>query len=94
MAKKQEFRPDKPSATLLSRLTLTPKQQRKLFKWVFYGIFLVLLSVIQDVMLSRVRVSGATTELGSTGDSVQPAISRQATRSKSAMIFFIMYSLC
>lgn len=63
MAKKQEFRPDKPSATLLSRLTLTPKQQRKLFKWVFYGIFLVLLSVIQDVVLSRVRVSGATTEL-------------------------------
>ena len=63
MAKKQEFRPDKPSTSLLSRLMLTPKQQRTLFKWVFYGLFLVVLSVIQDVILSRVRVMGATTEL-------------------------------
>lgn len=63
MAKKQEFRPDKPSTSLLSRLMLTPKQQRTLFKWVFYGLFLVVLSVIQDVMLSRVRLLGATTEL-------------------------------
>ena len=63
MAKKQEFQPDKPSATLLSRLMLTPKQQRTFLKWVFYSLFLVLLSVIQDVMLSRVRLFGATTEL-------------------------------
>ena len=63
MAKKQEFRPDKPSSSLLSRLMLTPKQQRTLFKWVFYGLLLVVLSVIQDVMLSRVRLLGATTEL-------------------------------
>lgn len=63
MAKKQEFQPDKPSATLLSRVMLTPKQQRTFLKWVFYSLFLVLLSVIQDVMLSRVRLLGATTEL-------------------------------
>lgn len=63
MAKKQEFRPDKPSVTLLSRLILTKKQQKTLFKWVFYGLFLVVLSVVQDVLLSRVRLLGATTEL-------------------------------
>ena len=63
MAKKQEFQPDKPSATLLSRVMLTPKQQRTFLKWVYYSLFLVLLSVIQDVMLSRVRLFGATTEL-------------------------------
>lgn len=63
MAKKQEFRPDKPSISLLSRLMLTKKQQKTLFKWVFYGLFLVVLSVVQDVLLSRVRLFGATTEL-------------------------------
>lgn len=63
MAKKQEFRPDKPSISLLSRLMLTKKQQKTLLKWIFYGLFLVVLSVVQDVLLSRVRLLGATTEL-------------------------------
>ena len=63
MAKKQEFKPDKPSISLLSRLMLTKKQQKSLLKWVFYGLFLVILSVVQDVLLSRVRLLGATTEL-------------------------------
>ncbi len=63
MARKQEFRPDKPSISLLSRLMLTKKQQKTLLKWVFYGLLLVALSVAQDVLLSRVRLFGATTEL-------------------------------
>ncbi len=63
MAKKQEFRPDKPSTTLLSHLMLTKKQQKSVLKWVFYSALLVVLSVVQDVLLSRVRLLGATTEL-------------------------------
>ena len=63
MAKKQEFKPDKPSASLLSHLILTRKQQKALLKWVFYALFLIALSVVQDVLLSRVRLFGATTEL-------------------------------
>ena len=63
MAKKQEFRPDKPSTSLLSHLLLTKKQQKSVLKWIFYSIFLVVLSVVQDVLLSRVRLWGATTEL-------------------------------
>lgn len=63
MAKKQEFKPDKPSISLLSRMLLTKKQQKTVLKWVFYGLFLVLLSVLQDVLLSRVRIFRATTEL-------------------------------
>lgn len=63
MAKKHEFRPDKPQNTLLSHLVLTRKQQRVLLKWVLYGLLLVALSVLQDVLLSRVRLLGATTEL-------------------------------
>ena len=63
MAKKQEFRPDKPKSSILSHLILTRKQQKTLLKWVFYTLLLILVSVIQDVLLSQVRVLGATTEL-------------------------------
>lgn len=63
MAKKHDFRPDKPSTSLLSHLVLTQKQQKTLLKWVFYGLILVFLSVLQDVLLSKVRLLGATTEL-------------------------------
>ena len=63
MAKKQEFKPDKSSTSLLNYLILTKKQQRSALKWIFYSAFLVLLSVVQDVLLSRVRLLGATTEL-------------------------------
>ena len=63
MAKKQDFRPDKPSTSLLSHLILTKKQQKTLLKWVFYSAILVFLSVIQDVLLSKARIWGATTEL-------------------------------
>ena len=63
MAKKHEFRPDKQRSTLLGYLFLTQKQQKTLLKWVFYAVLLVILSVVQDVLLSPVRVLGATTEL-------------------------------
>ena len=63
MAKKYEFKPDKPRSGLLSKLYLTRKQRRSIFKWLMYALVLVVLSVVQDVLLSRVRIFGATTEL-------------------------------
>lgn len=63
MAKKQQFRPDKPRAGVLSKLYLTKKQRRSLFKWLLYSLVLLVLSVLQDVILSRVRLFGAATEL-------------------------------
>ena len=63
MAKRPEFRPDKPSTSLLSYFILTRKQQKSLLKWVLYGAMLVLISVVQDVFLSGVRIFGATSEL-------------------------------
>lgn len=63
MAKKQEFRPDKPKNSILSHLILTRQQQKTLLKWIFYTLLLVLISVVQDVLLSQIRVLGATTEL-------------------------------
>ena len=63
MAKKSEFRPDKSRNTLLSHLILTPLQRKKVLKWGLYTLVLVFLSVVQDVLLSQVRIFGATTEL-------------------------------
>lgn len=63
MAKKYEFKPDKPQMTLADRLYLTKKQRRQLLKWSLYALILLALSVVQDVLLSRVRLFGATTEL-------------------------------
>lgn len=63
MAKKNEFKPDKPQMTLADRLYLTKKQRRQLLKWTLYALLLLMLSVLQDVILSRFRLLGATTEL-------------------------------
>ena len=63
MAKKYEFRPDKPRISPLSHLIPTKQQQKTLLKWSLYSAILVVLSVVQDTLLSRVRLFGATTEL-------------------------------
>lgn len=63
MAKRNEFKPDKPRNGLLSKLYLTQKQRRTVLKWFLYALVLLALSVLQDVILSRIRIFGATTEL-------------------------------
>ena len=63
MKKQIEFRQDKPRIGVLSKLYLTQKQRRSLLKWCLYGLVLLVLSVLQDVILSRLRLFGATTEL-------------------------------
>ncbi len=63
MAKKYEFQPDKPRASWLSKLYLTKLQRQAILKWGLYGLILLILSVVQDVILCRFRINGATTEL-------------------------------
>ena len=63
MAKKHEFKPDKPRSGIFSKLFLTQKQRKALLKWVLYSLVLLALSVLQDVILCRFRLFGATTEL-------------------------------
>ncbi len=57
------FRPDKVGTNFWSKLYISPSQRRTIAKWSLYSLVLILLSVIQDVMLSNVRLFGATTEL-------------------------------
>lgn len=61
--KKYDFRPDKPRMDLLSKLYLTPTQRRNLLRWVLYAVLLVVLSLLQDVVLCRMNIFGATTDL-------------------------------
>lgn len=63
MAKRNEFKPDKPRTGLLDKLVLTQKQRRSVLRWGLYCLMLLVLSVLQDVLLCRVRIFGATTEL-------------------------------
>ena len=64
MAKrKYEFRPDNLKTDLFNKLALTRTQRMKLLRWVLYALLLVALSVIQDVVLCRVKLFGATTDL-------------------------------
>ena len=63
MAKKYEFRPDSDHKTLLQRLFMTPQQRRNALKWILYALLLVLLSVLQDVILTPMRLFGASTDL-------------------------------
>ena len=63
MGKKYEFRPDKPRSSWLSKLYLTQLQRKNILKWGLYGLSLLVLSLLQDVILCRFRIFGATTEL-------------------------------
>lgn len=61
--KKRDFRPDKNHSGALSKLYVTKKQRRTLLKWVLMAAVLIAVSVVQDVILSRVRIFGAVTDL-------------------------------
>lgn len=63
MAKKYEFRPDKPQINILSKLYITATQRKNILKWFLYAMVLLVLSLVQDVILCRFRLFGATTEL-------------------------------
>ena len=63
MAKKFEFKPDKPRSGLMDKLYLTQIQRKNLLKWVLYVAVLLVLSLLQDVVFSKFHLFGATTEL-------------------------------
>ena len=63
MAKKYEFQPDRPYSSWLNKLQLTKQQQKQALKWCLYLLMLLILSVLQDVVLCRVRLFGGTSDL-------------------------------
>lgn len=63
LPKKAEFRPDAEGSGVLKVLHPTRLQQLRLLKWVLYVATIILLLVIQDVIMSRLSILGATTDL-------------------------------
>lgn len=58
-----EFKPDPKTATWTKTLRLTALQRLRLSKWALYGVCLLLCLVVQDVVMSRIRLFGGTTDL-------------------------------
>lgn len=58
-----EFKPDPKGTNHLKRLYMTRLQRLTLLKWSVYAMAGIALLVIQDVIMSKVRISGATTDL-------------------------------
>ena len=58
-----EFKPDPKNFTFLKRLYMTRLQRMTLLKWGTYVMMGIVLLVIQDVIMSQIRISGATTDL-------------------------------
>lgn len=61
--KKYEFKPDPKGTNFFKRLYVTRLQRKQILKWGLYAVLCVLLLVIQDVLMSQFRLSGATTDL-------------------------------
>ena len=91
MGRKYRFRPDKTRPNLLKYLIPTKNQQKQALKWTLYTLFLVLISVVQDVLLSRVRIFGASTELIPCAIFVICVLENSQTGSMFALIAALCY---
>jgi hypothetical protein len=88
---KKEFKTDKPYSDFWSKLHLTKLQQKSLLKWTLYGVLLLVLSLLQDVVLCRFRLMGATTELVPVGIFVICILEGAESGSLFALIASLVY---
>ena len=58
--RKYEFKPDKTEGDALSKLYITKKQRQVILRWVLIALVLMVFSVVQDVILSRLSIFGVT----------------------------------
>ena len=63
-ASRPEFQPDKQQSSLSQLLHFTKQQRMSLLRWVLLVLTCVLCLVAQDCVMSRIRLFGATTDLG------------------------------
>lgn len=61
--RKYDFKPDEKGTSWLKKLYLTKLQRMNLLKWTLYALLCIFFLVIQDVIMSRVSILGATTDL-------------------------------
>lgn len=58
-----EFKPDATGSSFVKRLHLTQHQQRQLLRWSLFAALCIAGLVLQDVIMSRFSLLGATTDL-------------------------------
>lgn len=63
LRRKYEFKPDATNTGFLKKFYMTRQQRLNLLKWSLYALLCVFFLVIQDVIMSRVSILGATTDL-------------------------------
>ena len=63
MARKQEFRPDRTGTHWFSKLHITQQQRKAILKWTLYSLALLVMALLQDVVFSRLRLWGSTSDL-------------------------------
>ena len=61
--KRSEFRPDTFRSDILGKLLLTKKQRQTLLRWTLFSLVCLMALLIQDVVMSRVRIFDTTTDL-------------------------------
>ena len=61
--RKHEFKPDKTNPSTLNMLFITKKQRRAILRWLLLAAVLTVVCVLQDVLLSRVRIYGGAFDL-------------------------------
>ena len=88
---KKEFKSDKPYSGFWGKLYLTHKQRKSLLKWSLYAALLLVLSLLQDVVLCRFRLFGATTELVPVGIFLICILEGAETGSVFALISSLVY---
>ncbi len=91
MKLKKEFKDDKAGSGFWSKLYLTPKQRKSILKWTLYSLLLLVLSLLQDVVLCRFRLFGATTELVPVGIFVISIIEGAESGSVFALVSSLIY---
>ena len=63
-ASRTEFQPDRQESALVKSLHFTKQQRQNLLRWGLLILTCILCLVIQDCVMSRIHLFGATTDLG------------------------------
>jgi hypothetical protein len=58
-----EFKPDKERIPLSKKLHLTALQRKQVLMWSLNGLVCLFLLIVQNVIMSRISIGGATTDL-------------------------------
>ncbi len=90
-AEKSEFRPDAQENPLVKSLHITQQQRIRLLRWTLLSLVCVLCLVLQDCIMSRIKLFGATTDLAVAAILLVCVMEGSETGSIFALIASVVY---